>query len=164
MERIELTPLETAALSPKVARLEGMSIGYAQGIEAAKRIMIEDFLKNRKVNDDAIAQQKHAAAGHAPDSTAQPVPPIQSAGSGDESERAGIAASVPNADAYAHLRQQVGGFPGQRAAGSRMGSASPVAGTNAIDPGLFPIRGTGDIQRAFANASAVGDDGAVQPD
>ncbi len=86
---VKLSPEESANLKEKLAALDGEVRGFAKGIEAAKQLILQQFLEKR---NDAIAQQGHAAAGHAPVSANQPVSAVQPAGAGGEPERPSVPA------------------------------------------------------------------------
>jgi hypothetical protein len=121
MDQINLTPEEAFDLTPKIQRLEGMALGYAQGIEAAKQLIVRDFLEKRKVPNGPIAQPQHEPAGYPPVRASQPVPQSQSAGDA-EPERP---ATPDDAERSA--------FDGT------------IGDAGAFDRTLFPIRGTSDI-------------------
>ena len=86
MQQITLTPEENAALAPKIARLEGLAAGYQAGIEEAKRLLVRELLEKR--NNDAITQSKYAASGSQASCASTVNQQVQSAGAGNEPERA----------------------------------------------------------------------------
>ena len=94
MEQINLTSAEELELKTDLARLDGMAVGYAAGIEEAKKLAIKGLLARRKTNG-TVTESGNAAAGHAPVRADQPVSQVQSAGGANQPEWTGGSAAVP---------------------------------------------------------------------
>ncbi len=91
-QRINISPEESAELKAKLAKMEGLSEGYSQGIEAAKQLMLKDFINKKKVTNDSIAKSPNGSTGQTPNRPDEPIPQIQPAGGTDQPERTGEAA------------------------------------------------------------------------
>ena len=144
MEQINLTSAEELELKTDLARLDGMAVGYAAGIEEAKKLAIKGLLAKRKANG-TVTESGNAAAGHAPVRADQPVPQVQPAGGANQPERTGSPAAV-STDISA--KQCNDGRTDGPVLAPSFSPAFPISGST-YDP---------ELQRIFRDADADADE------
>lgn len=124
---------ESLQLASQKGYWDGFSAGAKSAADHAKALLVQNLIASKEQANGTIAQQEHAAAGHAPDRADQLVSQAQSAGAGSEPERAG----VTDSKARRH--------------------GLPCDGDDAADvirSDQFPIDGDADVERAFAGDAA----------